>query len=89
MKLDSVFDAILHGEFPINTKAKNRNAEVISNHNKMKLVSVNKNKIINEKVLVLNSVHNSEDSLRKVSKILIKIREFNCSTGYLVFFYVI
>ena len=52
---------------------------------KMKLVSLNKSKIVYEKVLVVKSVHDSEDSLRKVSEILIKFREFNCSTGYLVF----
>ena len=44
--------------------------------------------MVYEKVLVVKSVHNSEDSLRKVSEILIKFREFNCSTGYLDFFYV-
>ena len=42
--------------------------------------------MVYENVLVVKSVHNSEDSLRKVSEILIKkLREFNCSTGDLVF----
>ena len=64
-------------------------AEVVSNDMKMELVSLNKSKRVYEKVLVVKSVHDSEDSLRKVSEILIKFREFNCSTGFLVFFYVI
>ena len=41
--------------------------------------------MVYEKVLVVKSVHKSEDSLRKVSEILIKFREIICSTGYLFF----
>ena len=81
MKFDSGFGSILHGEFPTNITSKN--AEVVSIDKKMKLVSLHKNKMVYEKVLVVKSVHNSEDPLRKVSVILIKFREFNCSTGYL------
>ena len=42
---------------------------------KSKLVS-NKNKIVHEKVLVVKSIHNSKDSLKKVKK----FRKFDCLT---------
>ena len=89
VKFDSVFDSILPGEFPTNTRANNINTKVISNDMKMKLVSLNKNKMVYGVVSVVKSVHNSVDSLRTISKTLIKFREFSCSTGYLFFFHVI
>ena len=45
-----------------------------------------KNKIVNEKVLVVRSIHNSKDSLKKVCKLEIKFSEFDCLTGYSVLF---
>ena len=71
VKFDSVFDSILHGDFPTNTRANNINARVVSNDMKRKLVSLNKSKMVWEKVLVVKSVHNSEDSLRKVTEMQI------------------
>ena len=45
-----------------------------------------KNKIVYEKVLVVKSIHKSNDSLRKVWKLQIKFYEFDCLTGYSVLF---
>ena len=45
-----------------------------------------KNKIVYEKVLVVKSIHNLKDSLKKVCKLLIKLSEFYCLTGCWVFF---
>ena len=45
-----------------------------------------KNKIVYEKVLVVKSIHKSNDSLKKVCKLQIKFSEFDCLTGYSVFF---
>ena len=45
-----------------------------------------KNKIVYEKVLVVKSIHKSNDSLKKVWKLQIKIFEFGCLTGYSVLF---
>ena len=39
-------------------------------------------KIVYEKVLVVKSIHKSEDSLTKVWKLQIKISEYDCLTGY-------
>ena len=45
-----------------------------------------KNKIVYEKVLVVKSIHKSNDSLKKVWKLQIKFSEFDCLTGYSVLF---
>ena len=45
-----------------------------------------KNKIVYEKILVVKSIHKSNDSLKKVWKLLIKFSEFDCLTGYSVLF---
>ena len=45
-----------------------------------------KNKIVYEKVLVVKSIHKSNDSLKKVCKLQIKFSEFDCLTGYSVLF---
>ena len=45
-----------------------------------------KNKIVYEKVLVVKSIHNSEDCLQKVWKLQMKFSEFDCLTGYFVLF---
>ena len=45
-----------------------------------------KNKIVYEKVLIVKSIHNSKDSLKKVWKLQIKFSEFDCLTGYSVSF---
>ena len=45
-----------------------------------------KNKIVYEKVLVVKSIHKSNDSLTKVCKLQIKFSEFDCLTGYSVLF---
>ena len=45
-----------------------------------------KNKIVYEKVLVVKSIHRSNDSLKKVCKLQIKFSEFDCLTGYSVLF---
>ena len=45
-----------------------------------------KNKIVYEKVLVVKSIHKSNDSLKKVWKLQIKVSEFDCLTGYSVLF---
>ena len=46
-------------------------------------------KILYEKVLVVKSIHNSKDSLKKVWKLQIKIREFDflarCSGSFLCY----
>ena len=44
------------------------------------------NKIVYEKVLVVKSIHNSKDSLKKVCRLQIKFSEFDCLTGYSVLF---
>ena len=41
-----------------------------------------KKKIVYEKVLVVKSIHKSEDSLKKVWKLQSKFSEFDCLTGY-------
>ena len=43
-------------------------------------------KIVYEKVLVVKSIHNSKDSLKKVWKLQIKFFEFDCLTRYSVLF---
>ena len=48
--------------------------------------TIHKNKIVYEKVLVVKSIHNSKDSLKKVCKLQIKFFEFDCLTGYSVLF---
>ena len=45
-----------------------------------------KNKIVYEKVLVVKSIHKSNDSLKKVCKSQMKFSEFDCLTGYSVLF---
>ena len=55
-----------------------------ANNIKLKLVSNNKNKFVYEKVLVVKSIHNSKDSLKKVCKLQIKFSEIDCLTGYSV-----
>ena len=45
-----------------------------------------KNKIVYEKVLVVKSIHKSNDSLKKVWKLQITFSEFDCLTGYSVLF---
>ena len=45
-----------------------------------------KNKIVNEKISVVKSIHNSKDSLKKVWKLQIKFSEFDRFTGYSVLF---
>ena len=45
-----------------------------------------KNKIVYEKILVVKSIHKSNDSLKKVWKLQIKFSEFDCLTGYSVLF---
>ena len=44
------------------------------------------NKIVYEKDLVVKSIHNSKDSLKKVCKLQIKFSAFDCLTGYPVSF---
>ena len=48
-----------------------------------------KNKIVYEKVLVVKSIHKSNDSLKKVCKLQIKFSEFDCLTGYSVLFFML
>ena len=45
-----------------------------------------KNKIVYEKVLVVKSIHKSNDSLKKVWKLQIKFSKFDCLPGYSVLF---
>ena len=45
-----------------------------------------KNKSVYEKILVVKSIHKSNDSLKKVWKLQIKFSEFDCLTGYSVLF---
>ena len=45
-----------------------------------------KNIIVYEKVSVVKSIHNSEDSLKKVCKLHLKFSDFDCLTGYSVLF---
>ena len=45
-----------------------------------------KNKIVYEKVLVVKSIHKSNDSLKMVCKLQMKFSEFDCLTGYSVLF---
>ena len=45
-----------------------------------------KNKFVYEKVLVVKSIHNSNDSLKKVWKLQINFSELGCLTGYSVLF---
>ena len=72
-------------EFPNNIRANSIKTKLVSNKNEMSFTE-HKNKIIHEKVLVVKSIHNSQDSLKKVWKLQIKFREFDCSTGYSVLF---
>ena len=48
-----------------------------------------KNEIVYEKVLVVKSIHKSNNSLTKVWKLQIRFSEFDCLTGFSVFFNVI
>ena len=57
----------------------------LSNNIKMKWFTKHKNKIVQEKVLAVKSIHNSKDSLKKVWKLQIKFSEFDYLTGYSVF----
>ena len=43
-------------------------------------------KMVYEKVLVVKSIHNSKDLLKKVWKLQINFSEFDCLTGYSVVF---
>ena len=45
-----------------------------------------RNKIVYEKVLLVKSIHNSKDSLRKVWKLQTKFSKFECLTGHWVLF---
>ena len=40
--------------------------------------------VVYEKVLVVNSIHNSKGSLKKVCKVQMEFSEFDCWTGYSV-----
>ena len=55
----------------------------------MKRVWLNTKKTVYKKVLVVKSIHNSKDSLKKVWKLQIKFGEFDYSTGYSVLFFLI
>ena len=51
--------------------------------------SNHKIKMVHEKDLVVKSINNSKDSLKKVWKLQIKFSDFDCLTGYSVNIFVL
>ena len=80
------FKGGVNGEFPNNIRANNIETKSVSNNKNEMRLSKHKNKIVYEKVLVVKSIHNSKDSLRKAWKLQMKFSEFDCLTGYSVLF---
>ena len=55
----------VNGEFPNNIRANNMKTKLVSNNKNEMSLTKHKNKIVNEKVLVVKSIHNAKDSPKK------------------------
>ena len=76
----------VYGEFPNNIRENNKNKISFKYHKNEMSFTKHKNKIVYEKVLLVKIIHNSKDSLKKVWKLQIKFREFDCLAGHSVLF---